>query len=277
MAKPRLAGPRPERRQRIFEGPARDAVIDKAASILRRGVTSKFEFEAECRHGIRCGLIGHGHGWQAADAEAASLVAAALNSIGAVRPPWAVGQPEATIPRENCQRCGKAIDDEDLTAGRRYCSEACAQAAKAFREEHFLHIQELQRHAAWFISATAAAPEKLCAVCNEPFRALRDSQTTCSRKCGSAWRIDPARQKHCAVCQRPFRDKQSGREQRFCSPECGLKGMRAELPQRQCALDECGMQFAPNSVLQKYCCEAHRDRANAREARARKAALAALP
>lgn len=276
------------RRPRIFEGPAREAAISRTAAVLDRATASKFEFEALCRHALRRKLVLAGYRWEPADLEAASIVSAALDQIGAVRPTWWQGQREATIPRDGCARCGGPLDDDDQIRRRRFCSEECATAAKTYNEGLYSYVMEDTARAAWEIAnpgrraelaaaqyrrAVDAAPERACAVCRKPFRSIDPDQNTCSPKCGSSCRINPAHDKTCPACGNAFHSSQH--DQRACSPACGRELLRRSLPPRPC--EECATVFQPGRPEARYCSEAHRDRASARRRRAALRARAPTP
>lgn len=268
--KPRLAGiTAGVRRQRIFEGRARDDITTKTAAILATGRSSKFENEADCRHGLRQALVLAGHRWPIADLEAASIVGAALDRIGAVRPPWSVGQPEATIGRENCQNCRLPISDEDMAAGRRFCSDWCAASAKTHRQEWFALTEERARHAANFVAATAIAPLRQCTVCPKSFRSMNPEQTTCSKKCGAAWRIKAQLDRTCAraSCGKAFHADHAYR--RFCSPDCARLGLAEEQPMKICADPDCLKEFRPKHPKGTYCSKRCSSRSASRAKRER--------
>ena len=110
---------------------AREGILDK----LRDWRLSPFENEASCRTGIRQTLCLKGHGWQVSDVTAESIVSEGLHLLGAERPDWNEGQRHYSIPRENCVRCGCAIDEADQTRGYRFCSTVCARAYKQHLSE----------------------------------------------------------------------------------------------------------------------------------------------
>jgi predicted nucleic acid-binding Zn ribbon protein len=125
---------------------ARQARVRQIANILRQYDQSPFQYEAACRHGLRAQLCLHGWDFHEADAEAHKLVQAALDLIGARRPPWWEGQPDATREgvraheRTWCARCGKRLPED----ARHWCSDVCREAAKTDRR----HADMLERKAA---------------------------------------------------------------------------------------------------------------------------------
>lgn len=109
----------------------RRQLVDAMTAILREGESSKFEFEASCRHGLRTSLCLKGWSWGEADETAAAIVHRALNIIGAVRPTWYEGQPEwtqndsgALIARTRCIRCRHRLEETQA----KFCSKLCAGA-----------------------------------------------------------------------------------------------------------------------------------------------------
>lgn len=130
LARERSAPPEPRRGRQLGEKRANE-LIAGAALILKRGDPTPVMFEGFLRARLRRGLILHG-GWHWIDAETAAreVVRAALRQIGARRPSWQQGQPEANqfavsfVKRTRCARCGMRIPDEN----RRFCSRRCAQA-----------------------------------------------------------------------------------------------------------------------------------------------------
>lgn len=139
----------------VPEKERRDLIAD-TAEILASAELSKFEHEASCRHGIRTTLTLQGNGWQLSNEEAAAIVTAALDRIGAVRPQFLEGQPEYTLsPGHQCQRCGAPLGDE--AGHRRYCSPECYESARRYRNEFWQRTEDIARAAAAYATAKANA------------------------------------------------------------------------------------------------------------------------
>lgn len=203
-------------------------IIPRVIAILESGSSSKFQFEAACRHGLRSAFCLSGVAWLKAEARASAIVTEALRRIGAKRPTWAQGQPEHTsdgfapIERTRCAHCGGKIpEDRGSRSGPTiYCSDLCGQSAGALRSR--LSGEKVSR-AEWLAKA-AARRERTLSV-----------------------EID------CARCGMPFRPGYSVNRQRFCSPACAQAGMDRprRLLERACV--GCGATFKPNHGTTKYC------------------------
>lgn len=111
----------------------RETMTAAVVRILAQGEPTKFAFEGACRHGLRSQLCLEGTAWAAADKFAAAIVGEALRRIGAVRPPWADGQPDAATfhgtERFYCKNCGRPIPNDRGSYGSgmpvRFCSDLC--------------------------------------------------------------------------------------------------------------------------------------------------------
>lgn len=126
--------PKPETKPkpRRLNRDRRRHLVETIAAIMKRGLENgaptKFTYEATCRHGIRSKLCLQGWGWHEADAVALDIVGAALRQLGAVRPPWAEGQPEwaqngsgALIERTRCVRCHTPLPEGHT----KFCGQTC--------------------------------------------------------------------------------------------------------------------------------------------------------
>jgi hypothetical protein len=119
---------------------ARQARVRQIADVLKTYDVnaSPFRFEAACRHGLRAQLCLNGWDYHEADAEAHKLVQAALDLIGARRPPWWEGQPDHALKeysfteRTRCVRCGRHIPEEN----HKYCSRLCARSFQVEISKH---------------------------------------------------------------------------------------------------------------------------------------------
>lgn len=166
----------------------REPIVRKIASILASGETSKFEFEAACRHGLRAQRCLDGERWAEADKWAALIVQLALHRIGAVRPRWQEGQPEwtqdghAPVERFYCAnpKCHKPLPEGHY----KFCSRICATVVTgaryqlSHREE--IYAQRAARRAAW----SAQQPDRACEHCGKRFRPKSPGQRFCSALCG---------------------------------------------------------------------------------------------
>lgn len=122
---------------------ARQARVRQIADVLKTYTASPFQYEAACRHGLRAQLCLNGWDWHEADREAHQLVQAALDMIGARRPSWWLGQPDAVREgvraheRTSCARCGKRLPED----ARFWCSDVCRDAGKTDRRRVDVHHQ----------------------------------------------------------------------------------------------------------------------------------------
>jgi hypothetical protein len=238
-----------KRRPTIVPEKERRELVGLTADILATAELSKFEHEASCRHGIRTTLTLQGNGWQLSDAEAASIVTAALDRIGAVRPQFLEGQPEYTLsPGHQCQRCGAPLGDE--AGHRRYCSPECYESARRYRNEFWQRTEDIARAAAAYATAKANAAVRQCSVCGSPFQATTDSTHTCSRDCAARSRRT-VHERECAHCGETFRPHSLTKAGKFCSPECHAASRR-QRSEQSCL--ECGEPFLPAKVGMKFCC-----------------------
>lgn len=240
---------------RVFTGQERSGAIERAAELLATATLSKFEHEAACRYGLRLGLINRGAAWDDADVESASIVNAALDKIGATRPTFLQGQREFTTPPENCQRCGRELDDEARGNYRRYCSDTCRNAARAYAADFYRVTEDLARASARYVVAKDTAPERPCEICGKPFRAFLGSTRTCSPECARAIRSDRVPPRPCHCCGKMFRPHSNTKAGKFCSPECALETRRAGAapPIEPRACECCGKAFTPATKTARTC------------------------
>lgn len=153
-------------------GNARQNAIDGLLMRMREWHRSPFEHEA--------------------DTEAAALIAECLSRMGAKRPTWDQGQWQYTHAREDCYRCGSAIDPDDQARGFRYCSDVCAKAARQTLADQLRWDHELRRQGYWQI-VVANNPVKSCPTCEKQFKSKDRDQEYCSPAClrsaSASWRI----------------------------------------------------------------------------------------
>ncbi|TDK38612.1 hypothetical protein E2F50_00150 [Rhizobium deserti] len=209
---------------KIIKGQRRQHVVERIMDTLDDWRSSPWEHEGSTRAGLRAALCQLGNGWNESDHEAAALLGTALKKLGkADRPTWIEGQPEYLLPRENCIRCGDALDEETIESRGRFCSDICRQSAAQFNTG----IHQLANRRAyirtWYVVAKAAAPERPCQMCGKGYRSAFEEQKFCSYSCSCAAQRNPERRRQCAHCQKAFVIRQTaGKTQRHCSRECRL-------------------------------------------------------
>ncbi|MBO0904219.1 hypothetical protein [Jiella sonneratiae] len=250
-------------------------LVESAASILRTGEPTYFEFEGACRSGIRRSLIMQGWKWVDADNAAADVVSAALKQIGAVRPTWDQGQPECaanfSVEHYYCSRCGTSIPDERKASGRaKFCSDLCSTAASLTKARMSGERRSLADYLAQ-ISRTSAEEVRqrtgTCEQCNRPFIA-HSGQLFCSVRCrGLAERSKP--EVNCEQCGTAFRSRLNhGQRQKYCSKTCadaaatGIERWRKPRPQVTC--EGCGSIFSLKVVSRprRFCSQSCANRKN---------------
>lgn len=258
------------RKPRQINRDRRQHLIQLAADILKRGTSSKFEFEASCHSGIRQSLCLQGWSWADADLAAADVVGSALNQIGAVRPTWYEGQPEWTQPayspveRVLCERCATRIPhgrgDGTGTAAR-YCSDLCSRAARTDRHKRLSRLfgdatREIAVAAYQANRRDAAADARIraCEGCGETYENTDGSSRFCSRKCANqnaksrVEKIDL----RCDVCRKAFVAKAGTR---YCGAGCRNRAYRQRFKEQastqQCLA--CGETFQPDRKGVRFC------------------------
>lgn len=268
----------PRKTDRIFRGDKRKHVISLIADMMKDWRWTPFEKEGPTRIGLREALCLSGYDWQRADDEAAEIVGECLKSVP--RPKWAEGQWQYTIPRENCQRCTRPIDEEDYAAGNRYCSPVCFNAARvhsaAYHEIVMTWQASIVRYHAW----KAAQPKRTCQRegCGKKYQPSSEDQRYCSTECHGLDRRTIERR----ICENPdcrkefaFENYRLGRAGLWCSPECYQIRRRVGKEFVQCGCVGCTNEFQPINDGQKYCSEKCRDRQWSRDSRAKKKAAEA--
>lgn len=224
--------------------------------ILETYTFSKFEFEAACRHGLRSTLCEEGWRWADADAQAVEIVSAGLARIGAVRPPWAEGQPDFAIPnmieRTRCVRCGDDIPEGKVSNNGqevKYCGDSCKRMAGVVLRR--LHGEK--QTVASYLAACAVKSQRTfeelarnCEACGTRFLTADRRSKFCSRPCFSSAQVKfPTRE--CEVCATPFKPKREGA--RFCSKPCAGQRLVKPLPTLSCAY--CAGEFRPKTAGQQ--------------------------
>lgn len=171
-------------RHRRHAAPKDAPLIAAVVKILAKGEPTKFRFEATCRHSLRSGFVLNGKGWQQADDRAAAIVAEALRRLGAARPTWQEGQPEATqetLRHYYCQHCGGPITPHPFVPYKKFCSLRCGALAVKKRAVERRGDEMRVEHAAYEIArwraAKEAMPAKPCAFCGDMFHPTPATKT----------------------------------------------------------------------------------------------------
>lgn len=218
---------RPRRRQ-LQLGSGNEKLITAVASVLHLGRSSRFQFEASCRHGLRKEFCLNGVSWLKSDERAAAVVREALHQIGAVRPTFSQGQPEWTqdgvylIEYRYCVHCGKPIEVEPTHNGkvRKYCSSNCVTYAHADRVRRG---QDTVSRAEWLVrcAAQSARTPKCCEGCGTLFVPRYTGARFCSHPCANK-NLDRTQKEKawipCECCGKAFFPER--KETRCCSISC---------------------------------------------------------
>ena len=258
------------RRLRTLGKARHDRLVQWTADLLRRGISSKFEYEAACRTGLRKGLCLEGWKWLDADTAAAVVVLTALNQIGAVRPTWYEGQPEYTQPgyapveRVQCERCGTRIPDGRFERSDpsqvKFCSTLCREAAKMARRRQSIKLMGEAEHTATVLArkererqGRADARICVCECCGEVFDRKDSRMAYCSRTCANRHRMEKVTEtvRKCAVCNKPFATKASI----YCRNSCRNRAYKARkaaaAEPRPC--ENCGTIFKSHRPEMRFC------------------------
>ncbi len=245
--------PKATRRDRR-KGLHREPIVKAIARILDAGEPTKFAFEAACRHGLRARLCLAGTSWASADKFAGEIVAEALRRLGAARPSWLEGQPDAAQVsgerRWTCayKHCGRPIPEDRGERigglGVKYCSDRCAQLAADKRNQYTLVNASAAAAAAYRAARGSGAQgfTKVCIGCGETFSAPLKWREThrqyCSTQCRDKhilkWAPRP-----CAVCGKTFKPVKRGNK--YCSREC--MGIGSVKPGGERTCKRCGTVF----------------------------------
>jgi hypothetical protein len=239
----------------------RAEMVRRVAEILNDpDAPSRFAHEGAVRHGLRSAFCLAGAKWEIADVMAASIVSAALVSIGARRPTWQEGQAEWTqdgvivVERTTCARCAGPMP-EDARQGTRYCSKLCRQAVHNHRASVMGHQRTWTQ---WRAEQTARREhnrlqrEVPCEHCGKPF--IKDGrhgaaiQRYCSYQC--YWAVDKhrLRKRNCGHCGTRFQPR--GSRSKYCSRACSDAGRTVYHP---IPCEVCGTEFTPSLRTARYC------------------------
>jgi hypothetical protein len=245
----------------IFKGKQRESLVASLAHQLDNWGNSAFEHEGSAIVGIRSSLCLDGFSWPIADHEARSLVAKALKVNGATRPTWEQGQPEYSVPRENCKWCRMPIAEDDLQGGRNpyYCSPECARSAIQFRFEDIRKREHNACFAAYRLISKQNQASRECGHCRKLFKLDRKGSTNiyCSQACAldARGRVPERGCRSCGVIFRPANNRGAGK---YCSNECYHSTLQAKVFVGTCV--ECGNSFETKTEHAKFCCDAHNKR-----------------
>jgi hypothetical protein len=222
-------------------------MVGEAKRILGEAKASPFEFEGTCRHGIRSGLCLEGTDWQTADDVAAYAVGEALQRLGARRPSWAEGQPEATISDGCCAWCGVEVEQTGRREDR-FCSSMCAQSYWRNREDMDGNRMSIMHRRAKRIIVREQQKERPCKCCSTLFRPHDPTQPSefCSMSCAKMTIPDRA----CGCCGKVFHP--ATREVKFCSRECWLEQSRQDSRDMECIT--CGKTFRATALKRTAFC-----------------------
>ncbi|WP_156585814.1 hypothetical protein [Ensifer sp. Root31] len=202
-------------------------------------------------------FVSKGHGWHPSDKEADVCLSAAFQHLGLKRPTWLEGQWAYTAPHENCLRCNAEIDEEDQARGLRFCSDMCAQAARAHRDRGERSWNDWVFRKAWQEIKSRNAPPRPCEQCGKTFREYDKTRRFCSVACKNE-AITVLPDIECPSCQKMFHPTNAA--QKCCSLKCaGLnrnREYRANAPETSCAV--CHSIFRTTKPGQVYCSTACR-------------------
>ena len=206
---------------------AREHMIGEAKRLLASGTSSPFEFEGVCRHGIRSGLCLDGFNWQISDDVAAFAVTEALRRMGARRPSWEEGQPEATTAVECCAWCGRELE---IGSGRkdRFCDSVCARSYFTHRTDREGRKASAMHKAAKRIiyreprkvgDHATTIPDRNCESYGKLFHPVAEHIRTCSVDCRGAHAKEVVKVMTCLCCGTSFPASRAKRSP-FCSESC---------------------------------------------------------
>ncbi len=204
-------------------------LLKDVAALLACGMSSRFQFEAAARHGLRSGFCLDGLPWITADERAAEIVGAALRKIGAKRPSYQEGQiqyADRDERNEICKSCGKLFEHDGYDHKPRvFCSTLCKW------RDQYKRQREGERMSRAEYAAQRAAQSQT----------LRESFA-----------------RHCAYCKRWFipsygyENYEAAAKAKYCSIDCRNKSyVRTDYPQVECL--NCHKVFEQRDKPRKYC------------------------
>ncbi|AXV15812.1 hypothetical protein CYG48_08950 [Neorhizobium sp. SOG26] len=234
----------------IIKGQRREHVINKVMDTLKDWRSSPFENQGSAHAGLRSALCMQGHSWLRSDFEAGTIVGQCLQLMGAKYPTWEQGQPEYTVPRENCARCGGEMPAEALEGTRknRFCSTECAKAAWVFLSADSTWRNNSVAWSAYHLVLKSRTTPRICVGCQETFGVLSENSSVqyCSQKCAAAARVrlpDIV----CAACKKTFHPRKN--YTKFCSVACSHAGNSLREYQRTCTYCDEGFTAANPHAL----------------------------
>ncbi len=236
----------------IFKGQARKHVIARVMDVMRDWRSTPFENEGSCIAGLRGALCSQGYGWAKSDTEARALVSDCLRYLGAVRPNWDQGQPEHTVPDENCKWCAAELPPEASEGLRqfRFCSTTCAKAAFNRRStENWLRNSNIAWSAYRMVLRSRMA-QRVCDACGLQYAPVREKSDSkyCSKACSNKGRMKHTK-KPCLACKMEFQPVRATSV--YCSVEC--KNVSKERPTHQATCVCCGAGFEAARAGAMYC------------------------
>jgi hypothetical protein len=249
----------PGAKPKIVKGAVRKHLVHDLVAEISRSRSSKFEKEGPLRHGVRQMFCLEGNPWELSDREARSLVEAALQQVGAVRPSWDEAQRAYADLGQYCAWCGGEMDTEGRRAGaKKFCTSECATAWRTAHTDRRNLEESTVARAAYAAVRREQAPPILCQHCALPFRPLTTGtagRKFCSFTCmGIAHRgRDPIQ---CAYCSKEFYPRKPSTK--CCSAACAALHKRTIHP---VACTACGTTFRPDKAGRMFCSTACRDAA----------------
>lgn len=263
-----LAGPK-FKPEPIVRGQKRRHLVDRVLDLLRDWRSSPFENEGAALAGLRSAFCLKGHDWSRSDHQASALIAEALRLMGAERPSFEEAQRGHPLGSDYCHWCFCAIDEDDRSRGRRFCSVECARMGvlhMARKTNH--HYGAVLRSAIRMLDADKADP-RACEYCGMMFKSDRAETRFCSNRCAGMHKAGDRllldRQcEHCHITYKPVTQVQ-----RYCSQSCSQRAkLKAEAEslsgvRRNCG--HCGRSFQPETKTSLYCSRKCQKAFNARK------------
>jgi len=221
--------------------------------VLRGWTQSPFEREGSVRAGLRAALCLEGARWDQADNEAERVIDECFRRMGVERPSWMDGQRNHVDRGDFCLRCGRPMADDAVTGGRLplFCSDICATAALAARENDELILRNEVRKEAKRLVARESKPAKVCAQCGKLFHPAIPwgegyrKQLYCSHNCANIAKEDKTTIA-CTTCGKTFSTKRSANSL-YCSRVC----KHAATFSKSCIV--CGSSFDAKTRDALYC------------------------
>jgi hypothetical protein len=250
--KERLLKGKPKKPSQLIKGQRRQAVINEVMDKLGDWRLSPFENQGALHAGLRSALCISGNTWLSSEIEAASIVGESLRMIGAEYPTWDQGQPEHTVPDDQCKKCGGPMPEEAREGLRRYrfCSNECARAAWVrVSQSSAWKNSSIAWSAYRMILETRTTPRK-CKTCLQEFRVLRENSDAqyCSRACFGAHRVRLA-DIICPSCNKTFHPRRH--DKKFCSKSCADAGNSLRSYPRTCF--QCEEAFDASNPHAQFC------------------------